>query len=230
MLVGIHQSHYLPWLCYIDKLMRSDVFIVLDDVQFSKNGWQNRNKLKTPSGPTILTVPVHARAGQTLDEVRISGDGPDWKKKHWRTVEQHYRKAPYYDDHAPFLVELYRREWTHLIELNRHMLDYLLDVLGIATRVEYASSLDVQGVATERLVHLVKAVGGDAYLSGEFALDAYLDPEPFRESGIELKIQQWTPPTYPQLYGEFIPDLSILDLLMNCGPDACAVLNGRQND
>lgn len=229
MLVAIHQSHYLPWLCYIDKLMRSDVFIVLDNVQFSKNGWQNRNKLKTPSGPTILTVPVHAHAGRTLDEIRIC-DEPDWKKKHWRTIEQHYRKAPYYDDHASFLADLFQREWVHLVELNRHMLEYLLDVLNITTRVEYASSLDVPGVATERLAQLVKAVGGGAYLSGEFALDAYLDPKPFREAGIELKIQRWTSPTYPQLYGEFIPDLSILDLLMNCGPGARAVLDGCQND
>jgi hypothetical protein len=223
MLVGIHQPHYLPWLRYFDKIARSDVFILLDTVQFSKNGWQNRNTIKTPNGPALLTVPVHARLDESLRAVTIDNRQP-WRVKHRRAIAQHYGKAPYYAEHKGFLDGVYGQHWEHLVDLNAHMLGYFLRALGIETPVVTASSLDVPGVATDRLVNLIKAVGGTRYYSGAYALDTYLDTQRLQDAGIALELQEWQPPAYPQLYGEFKPDLSILDLLMNCGPGSLKVL------
>ena len=227
MLVGIHQLHYVPWLRYFEKIARSDTFIVLDNIQFSKNGWQNRNKVKTAGGATLLTAPVTASLGDTLDRVRLNRVQP-WRRKHWNTIRQAYAKAPHFERYASFFDEVYGREWRFLNELNRHMLEYFIAELGIGSRIEYASDLDVPGTATERLVNLIKAVGGDRYYSGAFALDAYLDASLLEAAGIELDIQHWAAPQYPQLHGPFIPDLSIVDLLMNAGPDSLAILMGEQ--
>ena len=223
MLVGIHQLHYLPWLRYFEKIARSDVFIVLDNIQFTKNGWQNRNKVKAAAGVVTLTVPVSARLGEPLDAVRIN-DAVPWRKKHRRTIEQAYGKAPHYEALAPLLAETYARDWETLDALNRHLLARFVEVLGIATRIAYASELEVPGVATERLVNLVEAVGGDRYYTGAFAVDAYLDVSLFEEAGIGIEIQEWRAPVYSQLHGDFVPDLSIVDLLMNCGPDSLRIL------
>jgi hypothetical protein len=222
-LVGIHQSHYLPWLRYVEKVVRCDVFVVLDDIQYTKNGWQNRNKVKGPGGPVLLTVPVHAGLGARLCDVTIN-DAVPWRRKHWRTIEQAYARAPHFDAVAPFLKETYERAWTRLTELNDAMLDWVVELVKPETRVVRSSALDVPGEATTRLANLVKAVGGTHYYSGAFALDAYLDAGLLAREGIDLELQRWRTPEYPQQHGAFIPDLSILDLLMNRGPDALAVL------
>ncbi len=226
MRVGIHQLHYLPWLRYFDKIRQSDVFIVLDDIQFNKNGWQNRNRVKAGAGATLLTVPVFMRAAQRLDEVRIHNGSP-WRRKHWATLEQSYARAPHFAEYAGFLRETYAREWERLNDLNRHMLSGFVRALGIETPMVYSSELGVPGTATERLVNLIKAVGGDTYLSGAYALEAYLDAALLEREGIGLELQEWHAPVYPQLHGEFVPDLSIVDLLMNCGGESLGVLCGQ---
>lgn len=218
-LCGIHQLHYLPWLRYFEKIVRSDVFIILDTVQYNKNGWQNRNRIKSARGPVLLTVPVHAPLGCTLDAVRIDNTQP-WRRKHWLTIEQSYRRAPQFARHSAFLRDTYARDWDSLNELNRHMLDYFVHALGIGTRVVYASELNVEGVATDRLVNLLKAVGADAYYSGAYALDQYLDAAKLERAGIELRLQQWRSAPYPQLHGAFVSDLSVVDLIMNLEADA----------
>ncbi len=225
MLVGIHQLHYLPWLRYFEKIARSDVFVVLDSIQYNKNGWQNRNRIKGPQGAVLLTVPVRAGYQQRLDEVQINNASP-WRKKHWRGIVQCYGKTPFFDHYAPVLEETYAQSWESLNTLNRHMLHLFVDALGIDTRIVYASDLDAPGEATERLVQLVQAVSGTQYYSGAFALEAYLDAKVLAEAQIELVLQEWRAPVYPQRYGAFIPDLSILDLLMNCGPDALSIILG----
>lgn len=226
MRVGIHQLHYLPWLRYFDKIHHSDVFVVLDDIQFNKNGWQNRNRVKTSSGTTLLTVPVFMHAGQRLDEVRIH-NGTPWRRKHLGTIEQGYARAPYFTEYVGFFRDTYAREWERLNDLNRHMLRFFVDALGIRTRLVYSSDLRVRGTATERLSNLIKAVGGDTYLSGAYALEAYLDAGLLEREGITLDLQEWHAPVYPQRHGDFVADLSIVDLLMNCGPESLGVLCGQ---
>ncbi|MEA3365869.1 MAG: WbqC family protein, partial [Candidatus Hydrogenedentes bacterium] len=151
-------------------------------------------------------------------------NGQPWRAKHRRTLEQNYGKAPHYAEYEAFLDELYSQKWERLVELNAYLLGHLLRILGIKTRVVMASSLDVPGVATQRLINLIKAVGGTRYYSGAYALDTYLDANLLQKAGIGLELQEWHAPVYPQLYGEFESDLSIIDLLMNCGPDSLRIL------
>ncbi len=225
MLVGIHQLHYLPWLRYFEKIARSDVFIVLDDIQFAKNDWQNRNKIKASAGATVLTLPVFQSLGQRLDEVRINNTLP-WRRKHAQSILQAYAAAPCFEEHRAFIETIYADDWDYMNDINRAMLAYYLDALRITTPVVYASTLKVPGAATERLIGLIKAVGGDRYYSGAYALEVYLDAQALERAGIGLELQHWTAPVYPQLHGEFVKDLSIVDLLMNCGTRSRDVLMG----
>ncbi len=226
MLCGIHQLHYLPWLRYFDKIARADVFIVLDNIQYNKNGWQNRNKIKSVSGPLLLTVPVHAPLGYTLDEVTID-ETQLWRKKHWAAIQQSYRRAPYFADHEVFLKDVYAREWRTLNDLNRHMLEYYVRALNIQTRIVYSSELNVPGIATERLINLMRAVDADSYYSGAYALDQYLDAAQLEAAGIALQLQEWHAPVYSQFHEPFVPDLSVIDLLMHCGPASLDVILGK---
>jgi len=229
MLVAIHQLHYLPWLRYIHKLAASDVFIVLDNIQFNKNGYQNRNSIKTQQGRLVLTVPVLHQLGQNLSEVMVDTK-QNWQKKHWGSIQGSYRKAPHWKEHEAFLEDIYlRRSWEKLNDLNRTMLDYFLRVLGVKTRIVYGSELAVPGEASERLVNLCKAVGGTCYLTGAFAAGQYLQPELFEKAGVSLAVQEFKAPEYPQLFSEkgFIPELSILDLLVHCGPQSLDILMAR---
>lgn len=229
MLVGIHQLHYLPWLRYFHKIALSDTFVVLDNIQYNKNGYQNRNRIGTPRGPLMLTVPVFDQFAQSLDAVRIDNKRP-WPKKHWRSIEQHYRRAPYFAEYGPALADFYTREWDTLNALNRAMLPFFLDALGIDTPVVYASDLDAPGEATGRLIQLIQCVGGTAYFTGAYALDVYLDVPALDAAGIALTIQEWKTVEYPQGSDVFIPDLSIVDLLMNCGPQSRDALLGKSYD
>lgn len=229
MRVGIHQLHYLPWLRYFEKIARSDVFIVLDNIQYNKNGWQNRNRIKSAQGELLLTVPVLEHLGQHLDAVRINNTAP-WRRKHARSIAQAYAKAPFWAEHSAFIEEVYGREWEFLNDLNRHMLEYFVEALGITTRIVYASSLDAPGIATERLVNLIRAVGGDRYYCGAYAHDAYLDAALLGRGGIRLELQEWRAPVYSQGGGGFVPDLSILDLLLNCGPGSLRILTNADNN
>lgn len=224
--VSIHQLHYLPWLRYFEKIAAADVFVVLDNIQYNKNGWQNRNRIKSSDSALLLTVPVREKAGQRLDEVMIVNDTP-WRAKHLRSIEQAYRRAPFFEKHIEFLRGTYNRDWTRLNDLNLHMLEYFVTALEIRTRVVRASQLNVAGAATDRLINLIGAVGGDTYYSGAHAVETYLDAEALAVAGIHLKFQHWTPPVYPQLYDSFIPDLSIIDLLMNCGPKSLQIIRGK---
>lgn len=226
MLVAIHQLHYLPWLRYIHKLAASDVFIVLDNIQFNKNGFQNRNSIKTPQGRLILTVPVLHQFAQNLDQVQIDTKQA-WQRKHWGSIQNSYRKAPFWGEHEFFFKEVYEnRQWEKLNDLNRFMLDYFLKRLGVTTKIVYGGDLQVPGDASERLINLCKSVGGTAYLTGAFAAGQYLDPELFKKNGVSLVVQEFKAPEYPQLFPEkgFIPELSILDLLLNCGARSLEIL------
>lgn len=219
MLVAIHQPHYLPWLRYFEKIARSDVFIVLDDVQYEKNGFQNRNKIKTAQGWTYLTVPIQRPTQRPICEVEID-NRTNWREKHLRALELSYRKAPHFASLWPAISDIYARDWTHLAALNRAMLELFLEQLGIKTPLLYSSELVTTGQSTDRLAELCRLAGGDEYLSGAYAVNAYLDPAVLQAAGIRLAFQEWHAPTYSQLYPQagFVPDLAIVDLLFNEGP------------
>ncbi len=225
MMVAIHQLHYLPWLSYMEKIARADVFVALDDVQYTKNGYQNRNKIKHAAGWMHLTVPVRERAGQLLNEVEIA-DAQDWAQKHWRAIAINYGRARHFREHEEALAEIYCQRWTHLSALNWELLRYLCSALGIRTTLMRSSQLDVEGAATERLIAICQAIGADRYYSGSYATHTYLDTAAMRAAGIETVIQKWSCPVYRQRFPEagFVPDLSVIDLLLNEGAASLQLL------
>ncbi|MDR7568915.1 MAG: WbqC family protein, partial [Armatimonadota bacterium] len=185
MIVAVHQPHYLPWLRYVDKAARADVFVLLDDAQYTKNGWQNRNRIKTAQGWTYLTVPVEEPFGKPISEVRIC-NRENWRRKHWNTLRTHYGRAPSFRRYAEAFEEVYAREWEHLCTLNLHLLERIFGLLGLRTRLVRSSELGIPGRATERLVAICRTLGASAYLTGDYAATNHLEVRQFEEAGIEV--------------------------------------------
>ena len=223
MKVAIHQPQYLPWLGYFAKWAAADVFVFLDTVQYEKNGWQNRNRIKTAAGPRWLTVPVHARLGTPIADVAIDTEAP-WTRRHLATVEQAYARAPYLDRYREPLRELYGRKWTHLAAVAATSASWLAQALGIHVPVRLASELSVTADdPTDRLIRLCRAVGGTTYLAGRDGL-LYLDTRRFADAGIGVRQQRYEHPEYTQAHGPFVPFLSALDLLLMHGDEAFRIV------
>jgi len=225
--VTIHQPEHLPWLGFFDKLRQAELFVLLDTCQFAKDDFQNRNRIKTANGPTWLTVPVYktGRSDQTINEVKICNDR-NWRQRCWSMMRQSYGRAPYFNDHAPFFADLYRHDWRSLVELNITIITYLAEQFDLGGRFVRASELGIseRGPTTVNLA-ICRAVGASAYLSGRAGRD-YLDEAQFAEHGIRVVYQDFQHPRYPQLWGEFAPAMSAVDLLFNCGPTSRAVIDG----
>jgi hypothetical protein len=227
MRVAIHQPQYLPWLGYLDKLDSADVFIVLDTVQFKKHEWQNRNRIRTHAGWQWLTVPILDRFPERIDQVEINSH-TDWSRKHRHALRLHYGRAPHWEPLGPALLALLERPWASLRDLNVAVCDLLCEQLGLGARRLLASSLTAREDPTDRLIDLCRAVGGTEYLAGESGPE-YMDLERFTRAGIAVSAQAYQHPTYPQQYTPFVSHLSVIDLLLNCGPESLAVLrSGRQ--
>ena len=221
--VAIHQPHYLPWLGYFAKWAAADVFVFLDTVQFEKNGWQNRNRIKTAAGPRWLTVPVHARLGTPITEVTVDA-GQSWAASHLSAIEHAYADAPHLGRYREALRRHYATAWTRLAPLAVASAQWLARALGVAAPARLASSLRVtERDPTGRLVQLCRAVGADTYLAGRDGA-SYMDLEQFEAAGIHVLYQTYAHPKYAQLHGEFAPNCSTLDLLLTHGDDALPIL------
>jgi len=220
MILAAHQPQYLPWLGYLDKLDRADVFVLLDTVQFKKNEWQNRNRIKGPDGARWLTVPVRRRFPQLLSEVRIAD--PRFARKHRRSLETEYGRAPWFTREHGILDELYGTETTGLAELNVRSVAALARRFGIDTPIELGSAIDpLPEQVDERLIELCRRLGADRYLAGAGGRD-YMDLARWQRAGIPVLFQTFEPPVYPQLHGGFTTGLSSIDLLFNCGSEGFA--------
>lgn len=222
MRVTIHQPQFMPWLGYLDKVDQADLFLILDTVQFKKNEWQNRNRIRTSQGWQWLTVPVLHQFGQRIDEVMINPTAI-WKVQHLRALEMHYARAPYIDRYLPQLRELYAAPRPKLSDLNKVTVQWLLKAYGILTPVRSASQYVAREESTNRLIDLCRAVGATQYLAGPGA-EHYMDKPRFEDSGIELETQEFHHPIYCQVYEPFERNLSALDLLFMQGPEALATL------
>jgi hypothetical protein len=224
MRVVVLQPSYLPWLGYFDQLVKSDVFVVYDDVQYDKHGWRNRNRIKTARGPEWLTVPVltHGLGKPTNREVRIAPNDP-WRRKHLQALRTHYAKAPAFSEVFPAFEAWLAREWDFLVELNLAGLRLLCDLLGIRREIRLSSAMGIDGGQTERLVRICRALGATRYLSGDSAR-TYLDEAAFAAAGIAVEYHGYHHPTYRQLHGEFVSHLSVVDLLMNHGAQGLEIL------
>lgn len=219
------QPGYLPWLGYFDLLKKADVFVHYDDVQFDKHGWRNRNRIKGPKGAVWLTVPVlhSGRSGQSLLDVEID-NRQNWRRRHISTVTQLYARAAYGVAFLPKLSEIIDRPWSRLLDLDFALIDWLAETLGIATRQHRSSELGIDGDRNERLINLCRHFGATRYLSGNAAHD-YLDVLAFAAAGIQVAWHDYPHPDYAQLHGDFVPYLSVLDLLLNKGDASLAVLS-----
>ena len=217
--VCIHQPDFLPWLGFFQRLNSCDIFIVLDTVQFIRRGWQHRDKIKTAAGAAWLTVPVHkkGRYDQLIRDVEIQ-DGPEWQDNHLKTLQAAYGKSPYFDPLRAAITDIYARDHRLLMALNMDFISYVCAYLGIKVTIRKASDLGVEGKSTELLVGLTQAVDGDVYLTGQGSRD-YLDESLFESAGIRVEWQNFSHPVYLQQHGDFIPNLSAIDALMNCGPE-----------
>ncbi|MDR3044995.1 MAG: WbqC family protein [Desulfovibrio sp.] len=213
MRVTIHQPDFMPWLGFFDRWRASDLYIVLDDVQFLRRGWHHRDRIKTAAGPAWLTVPVQqkGRYDQLIGEVALDGDA--WKRKHLAAIRAAYGRAPRFAELFPQLESLYARSHQRLVDLNLDLLRWFAAHFGITAPMALASASAVRQQGTARLVELCRLHGATSYLTGTGSR-AYLDEALFREQGVRVEWQAFEHPVYPQLHGAFEPGLSALDGLM----------------
>jgi len=226
MRVAIIQSCYLPWRGYFDFIDDVDLFVVYDDVQYSRGSWRNRNRIKTANGSHWLTVPVrHAPRGQLIHDIRID-DGQPWRAHHARALQLAYARAPHFATYRDPLLARLTQPFATISELNLTLLEWVMAELAIATPIRCSEEVAAQGRSTDRLIDVLRKVGATSYVSGPTA-DAYLEAEKFAAAGIGLEYKEYDYPEYPQLWGSFEPHVSVLDLLFNCGPDSRRWLKSR---
>lgn len=228
MVIGILQPGYLPWLGFFEQLYRSDVFVIYDDVQYDKNGWRNRNRVKTANGIQWLTVPVllnfteHPR----ICDVRID-NGSKWRKKHLETIRQSYARTPFFKEYFGIFEDTYGRDWEYLIDLDIHLIQALAQAAGIPEKpMVRSSALGIEGGRVDRLIKICRHFNADTFYEGASGVN-YIDPAVFLDSGITVRFQEYHHPEYKQLYGDFVPYLSLVDLLFNCGDSSLDVLIGN---
>lgn len=224
-LVG-HQPEYLPWIGFFNKICMGDRYMIVDNVQYRKKYFQNRNRIRTQNGWNWVQVPVLTKGkfDQPICEVRVDNSLP-WRRKNWRSIEYAYGKSPYFSKYADSFKEIYEREWEFLSDLNENLVRLLFRHLEIGIPVCKASELKVEGVKTELILNMCRAVGAVTYVSGKFGRD-YLDLEMLRKAGIAVEFQEFIHPVYPQRFNPFIPEMSVIDLLFNVGPKAKEVVRG----
>jgi hypothetical protein len=219
----ILQPSYIPWRGYFHQIQKADLFIFYDCVQYDKHGWRNRNSIKTPQGTQWLTIPVNTTGcvseGKLIKDIPISWDMA-WNEKHLKSIIQSYSKAPFFKKYQPLLEEIYSRHDSLLSDFTCSTTQMIAKELGVAhTKFIRSSELGAEGSKTDRLIWILKKVGATHYISGPSAAD-YIEREKFEEAAISLEFMVYDYHEYPQINGQFQPQVSILDLIMNVGPDA----------
>jgi hypothetical protein len=220
-LASIHQPNFLPWIGFFYKIKKSDIFILLDDVQFSKGSFTNRNKVKTPNGGKYITMPIDKKGSypQIINQCEIR-DKEQAIEKILNSIKSNYRKSKYFDDYFESLKNAVNSDTSYLSDINISLIKWVLDILEIKTHIEISSDLEnINGVSTDRLISICKSVGSNKYLSG-FGGSNYQDESKFSNQGIDLLTTDFEHPIYDQLWGEFLPNMSIIDLIFNCGKDS----------
>jgi len=217
--VAVLQSNYIPWRGYFDIIGMADEFIIYDEVQFTKNDWRNRNKIKSRNGLQWLTIPVGVNIKRSISQVIIPD--PAWQKKHWDTLHHSYRKAPYFNKLSHLIAPVYLdKVHSSLSMLNLELINLICNFLGIQTKITSSSDYRLEGDRNSRLISLCKQSKAGVYLSGPSAI-GYLDEGLFNRENIAVRwVNYYNYPVYPQLWGGFEPRVSILDLIFNTGDDA----------
>lgn len=224
MKVGIIQSNYIPWRGYFDLIDDVDLFIFYDDVQYTKNDWRNRNRIKTANGLIWLTIPVLFKLSEktSIQDAKIDYK-KHWLRKHEDSILFSYAKAPFFKDYAEDLFSILNKKYVTISELNITLIKWIMQKININTEIKMSSEFRSTGIKTARLINILKQAGATSYLSGPSA-KAYLDAKMFRTAGIDLEYKGYEYIEYPQLYGKFEPQVSIIDLLFNCGENSIEYL------
>ncbi len=234
MIISVHQPQYIPWLGYFDKIAKSDGFVFLDQVQYKEREFQNRNKIRTKDGWLWLTVPVISKGfgRQNISDVKIDNE-LSWQDKTWGSLRSCYNRAPFFKEHAGFFEKVYTQKWVRLIDLNIHIIEYLLAQLKIETPLYYESKIGTTLESTGRIIEICKKLKADTYLSGSGGKD-YLEEEKFKDEFISLQYQHFIHPAYRQQYldanSSFLPYMSAIDLLFNEGQNSVNILKGKPSN
>ena len=225
LIVAALQPGYLPWLGYFDLMKRADLFIVEDSLQYTKQDWRNRNRIRTAAGAEYLTVPVQKGAtGRTMREVCID-NGQPWGRRQWNLLRANYAKAPYWETYAAFIEETLKWPWELLLDLDLHLADFLAGEFEISTPTKLLSDVDVTfgSDKTQSLIDLTQAVGASAFIEGASG-KSFIECDRFAAAGLEIQFQDYVCRAYPQQYKPFVSHLSALDLLLNVGPAGAALI------
>lgn len=206
----------------------SDVFVIYDDVKYDKQGWRNRNRIKTSNGICWLTVPVNVKfKDSSLVKEVIIDNRTNWKRKHLLSIKQNYSKALFYRKYIDIVEEAYARDWHYLIDIDLYFITEFASCLGLSKKkIVRSSSYNIRGDRIERLIALCKIFKADIFYEG-FAGKDYIEEKCFEEHGIKVEFQNYKHPVYTQLHGNFIPKLSVIDLLFNLGPESLSVLANK---
>lgn len=225
MILTAHQPVYLPWLGLFHKISMADTFVSFNRVQYLPKDWNNRNRIKTAGGPIWLTVPVlkSGHREKPIFEIEIN-NSIRWQKKHWKSILINYGKTPFFKDYADFFEDVYlNREWRYLAELNDFMLKWFLETLGIRVKFIDARDMSMDGKKSSLVLDMCLRLEAEKYIFGALGRD-YADLDAFGRENIRVIFQDYRHPEYPQLHGEFISHLSIIDLLFNCGPESTNII------
>ncbi len=225
--VSIHQPGYIPWMGFFKKIQSSNTFVFLDDVQFEKNGWHNRNKIKMSENWMWLTIPVKAKLGMNLNEIKIDYSS-NWINKHKRSIELNYSKTKFFKEYWGRLEKIFEKKHEFLIDLNIEVINEILEILDIKRKIILSSSLNITKKKSERILEICKSVNASNYISGIMG-EGYLDIEEFEKNAITVNIQDYQHPIYKQNYEPFLPNMSIIDLLFNQGSDSKEILRKSKN-
>ncbi len=216
MIVAIHQPEYLPWLGFFKKMMNVELFVFLDDVQFRKKGWQNRNRIRINDGTTLLSIPVHTHSYPKINEVTIDNE-KNWSIRHKKSILYNYARAPYFDEIKDFIESIFEKKFQYLVDLNTEIIKFIMNELEIKSKIVFSSELEISKKGSDRVLDICKAVDADHYITGTFWAESNLMVEEFKKSNIDVEFQKFQHPIYKQIHGEFIPEMSIIDLLFNEG-------------
>ena len=229
MRVAAIQSSFIPWRGYFDFIASVDVFVFLDDVQYTTSDWRSRNKVKTPKGTEWLSIPVVHGDRKLLVHQALIDYSQNWVKKVLGSWRANYARAPFFDEANAILVTLGLCRMENLSDLNVALTKRICEYLDIATPMILSTELSLTGTKTDRLIDLLRKLGATTYLSGPSA-DAYLDKEAFRRNGIRLEYKSYDYVPYPQLWSNFEGAVTVLDLIANCGPEAKKYIRSRTPD
>jgi len=225
LILACHQPLFLPWPGLFFKAMQADLLVLLDHVAFPMGTtWVSRNRIKNEGGSFWLTVPVRkkGRRNAPINTIEIFNER-DWRKKHYSSIRQAYAHAPYLDDYLPFFSDLYVQSWGKLLDLNTTIFEYLKNALNLKTPHLFSSQLGLHERGSNLLVEICQRTGADIYCTMA-ASRKYLDEGAFEKAHIEITCYHFDPPIYPQLWGEFVANLSVLDMLLCCGSKSCELI------